>query len=424
MGAIYSSADLTIIVTCKGDLSDGLPGVSRLRKFTMDYESLGSMVLISHQTDAIVDIQMSLWATRAWTFQEGYFSRRRLYFTDNQVVFICNDQIRTEVTGEEKLRGVHLRHLGKALPPHRENIGSIGRLRIAQRLLEEFTQRNLSYESDALNAIAGALNTLNTGSFPVCHIWGVPFILYYPANASSTVSIALHWYHVSPVDRRPGFPSWSPLGWKGPAMFWNYEEPNIPWRFYSDGEFNTPSECTVQVPIDGVCRELSSLQTSVHSASDSSRCLHITAPMVQLSLFSIRAYPGPFVVFPWLDENKRNPERVDAYLEPRWDSEPPTQNSITCIFLQLTEAKSYWLDNMSLVGLLLINHGSHYERVGWLVYPTKMQLGQQRWASRMLTKGPLGILEWGWQSELTLGVQSSYTPTWLKETKTEKLLLR
>lgn len=35
-------------------------------------------------------IKQSKWATRGWTYQEGCLSRRRLIFTEKEVLFLCN----------------------------------------------------------------------------------------------------------------------------------------------------------------------------------------------------------------------------------------------------------------------------------------------------------------------------------------------
>ncbi|KAF3045725.1 hypothetical protein E8E11_006076 [Didymella keratinophila] len=77
-------------------------------------------------------------------------------------------------------------------------------LRRAMEYLITYSQRNLSYDTDALNAIEGALRSLTLES--VYHTWGVPFI--YP-------EIALIWHREKPARRRVGMPTWSPLGWEG-----------------------------------------------------------------------------------------------------------------------------------------------------------------------------------------------------------------
>lgn len=122
-------------------------------------------------------------------------------------------------------------------------------------ILNIYSQRQMSFDSDALNAIFGTLETFNRHD--IQHLWGVPVWLprcsiemkqysiitpdrmaeeqlcfrsrdeILDSNTATAVytqlrviasaskdSIALIWHNRSPCYRRAGFPSWSPLGWK------------------------------------------------------------------------------------------------------------------------------------------------------------------------------------------------------------------
>jgi hypothetical protein len=280
-------------------------------------------------------------------------------------------------------------------------------------MLEEFTKRNLSYDSDALDAIAGALNTLDSQPFPTRHIWGLPFASHDKDLETSNISVALHWYHPDPVVRRAGFPSWSPLGWRGPAVFFGYEQPE------------TPSDCIIKVLTGGTYQELGSLaeyQTSA-TCTASTQCLQINAPVIQLPLFRDPKRPHPLVVFPWLNRTNRKSEQLDAYLEPKWDSEPSKQDSVTCAFL--TKGRHSWTYLLSsIIGLLLTNHGSHYERVGCLVYPRGVGPRDDHCTSDVLTKGPRGTLECRSPSDFKLSKRNKYDPLWLQKIETKTIVLR
>ena len=81
--------------------------------------------------------------------------------------------------------------------------------------------RSLRYDSDALDAIRGALKTLlNEGVF---QIWGVPFRFDSNIFTDGAIQgeIALLWRHNSSKAsrQREGFPSWSPLGWENAVSF-------------------------------------------------------------------------------------------------------------------------------------------------------------------------------------------------------------
>jgi hypothetical protein len=52
-------------------------------------------------------------------------------------------------------------------PPTRSSYGNID-------LLEIYTRRELSHDSDALNAIVGALIAMSHADHPIYHVWGIP----------------------------------------------------------------------------------------------------------------------------------------------------------------------------------------------------------------------------------------------------------
>ncbi|KAH6870171.1 heterokaryon incompatibility protein-domain-containing protein [Alternaria rosae] len=223
MGDIYSSAELTLIAAAGANSAHGLPGVvSERERFEHDV-AIGRLRFVTTYGWAIDEIYRSVWSSRAWTFQEGYISRRRLYFTDTRLVYICETEVYCDAewgcmpTGRESLA-----HLAECLPSIYSKMG------LAAGILREYTRRNLTFNSDALNAIVGILNTLSKGRTPIFHTWGVTFgkipipktvaqnrIGVPLIKTQNVLAIALHWIHTSPCHRRKAFPSWSPLGWEG-----------------------------------------------------------------------------------------------------------------------------------------------------------------------------------------------------------------
>lgn len=85
----------------------------------------------------------------------------------------------------------------------------------SEACIEEYTKRDLSYDSDTLNACLGVLNT-----------WANPSALL-PRSVRSNLwgltiyasELRLAWHHPKPGTRRPEFPSWSWVGSKGPITF-------------------------------------------------------------------------------------------------------------------------------------------------------------------------------------------------------------
>ena len=56
-------------------------------------------ILVSGLEDPRITIKNSEWATRAWTYQEGVLSNRRLVFTEQQMHWECNGMATNE-TGD------------------------------------------------------------------------------------------------------------------------------------------------------------------------------------------------------------------------------------------------------------------------------------------------------------------------------------
>jgi len=77
----------------------------------------------------------------------------------------------------------------------------------------KFSERRLSYDSDALNAILGIFNSLQRSKeMMLKQIWGIPIKM---SSHDSSFLIPLNWYHNQVARRREEFPSWSWTGWDG-----------------------------------------------------------------------------------------------------------------------------------------------------------------------------------------------------------------
>jgi hypothetical protein len=90
MGNIYPNAIVTIVAAAGEDAAYGLPGVGSTKR-TPQYESKTGQCTL-RQVFPFQDyaLRETKWASRAWTYQEGYLSIRRLIFTDHQAHFLCN----------------------------------------------------------------------------------------------------------------------------------------------------------------------------------------------------------------------------------------------------------------------------------------------------------------------------------------------
>jgi hypothetical protein len=155
------------------------------------------------------------------TFQEFVLSRRILVFTAREVFFYCPNGILCEsvtmggdqyesfplnVTSHIKLCGAVNTSLTSQSPS--TIFYSVQYYRnVYLTLLGSYRERVLTYDDDVLDAFSGVLNAQLgvLGQF----YWGLPQGLFARALLlSNTISPTYT------MSRRPGFPSWSWLGWK------------------------------------------------------------------------------------------------------------------------------------------------------------------------------------------------------------------
>jgi hypothetical protein len=232
MGQIYAAAALTIIAAIGHDPSHGLPGISKSSRAVRSAVSGSSHLTVIPAHMDFDQVLHSPWSKRGWTLQESLLSTRRLILTDRQAIFVCNTQTCYEAESDAQRRDVFA-HVGWR--PPQDIMNKQSPVNTAMFYLQEYSRRTLTYDTDALNAIVGALNTLREKS--VSHIWGLPFehanVYQYggqaPMGCTAQIScqadhgyrFLLGWCHFgpSPVRRRSAFPSWSPIGWEGEINF-------------------------------------------------------------------------------------------------------------------------------------------------------------------------------------------------------------
>jgi hypothetical protein len=87
MDLVYTGAAATIIAAEGQDPNDGLPGVSLPRQPTRSFKIGHTSCCVSSMLDHKFDKRK--WGTRAWTYQEGELSSRRLVFLNDSVYVEC-----------------------------------------------------------------------------------------------------------------------------------------------------------------------------------------------------------------------------------------------------------------------------------------------------------------------------------------------
>ncbi|PYH28174.1 HET domain-containing protein [Aspergillus neoniger CBS 115656] len=166
MGAIYAKSFVTIVALAGENADHGLPGVNKVSRVTC-------------------------WG---WTFQEAALSTRRLLFSDTRVFYECCHTEHVQADSYGKRYDVKI----AAIP-----------LFCYSRMVEDFTNRDLTCESDVLRAFAGVLHT-NWGQ--ECY-YGLPLRIFRDAIIWTAVNKIHPRRHAAPGDV---FPTWSWSSIKGP----------------------------------------------------------------------------------------------------------------------------------------------------------------------------------------------------------------
>lgn len=215
MDWIYSSASLTIVAAVSDVSSLGLPGVrGRPRKHSV----FDHMRQLYTDNPAVRDnmrlaIDGSVWNTRGWTFQERILSQKIVLISDYASYFLCPQDAYQEDLGSVPS------YLSESSTRHAEScsitpLGNIMDFSEFCDTVEQYTSRNLSFETDILNAFVGVTNVL-TAQLDTETMYGLP---------ESHLAEALLWgpATTNPMRRREGvpeIPSWSWAAWTGTLQY-------------------------------------------------------------------------------------------------------------------------------------------------------------------------------------------------------------
>ena len=227
MATIYGAAFATLVLAVPPEdrPQQGLFGFSIPRRPYRHIETVGNLKLATTFPSMDMAIMTSLWNSRAWTFQEGILSRRCIIFGPDQVYFDCE-----EMTCCESIRELRLTTTEHDLPIIHESrlrnpfLGSYDFNELYWRLVRDYTGRDATFASDALNAFSAFTITFDRDGHKLS--WGMP---------TSKISQSLLWEHepwdFRDIQRRTEFPSWSWAGWSGTAAM------NLPFDMSSQADF-------------------------------------------------------------------------------------------------------------------------------------------------------------------------------------------
>lgn len=189
-------AELTIIAASGTGPDHGLPGISTARapRSTL---TIGNHIFMAVEHPGR-QIGSSKWSTRGWTYQEVLLSARRLVFTDTQVYFQCKSAYMLEGWGKQQKELSRNSRLMLAAFPE---ISGISRASGVYNRLEEYYRRELSYQSDILNAFTNNHGSVGFSAFPgiTLHLHDPPESIHGKLMAICAGNVSGEFTSASPV---------------------------------------------------------------------------------------------------------------------------------------------------------------------------------------------------------------------------------
>ncbi|RSL51408.1 hypothetical protein CEP53_008450 [Fusarium sp. AF-6] len=184
MHLIFQKALFTIVAAAGTRAWHGLPGVWMRDRQAQTYAEINGHLLVS-AVEPFPPTSQCKWNTRGWTYQEGLFSPRQLIFTPHQVLFHCIEGEQPEIFTEPVSWKVDKRPCVRDLSIWNH--------------IEAFSKRDLTHDSDVLNAIKAIMNAYTHGlGGQAAFLWGVPFAQSpRPLDSSEVLT------HVSRLDEDP-----------------------------------------------------------------------------------------------------------------------------------------------------------------------------------------------------------------------------
>ncbi|KAB5584851.1 heterokaryon incompatibility protein-domain-containing protein [Coniochaeta sp. 2T2.1] len=216
MNSVYQGSGFTVIAAEGADAEAGLPGVGpgsrrgvRQEVVGLGQRGGGLRMTVQHSIDW--HLRRSVYKSRGWTLQELVLPRRTVVFVNQMVYFRCQEANWAEETTADVV--------DRYLDPDDGNISRIpdplaeGGVRswwAYQKLMEEYSTREIRFDGDALRASAGLLRPLCAG-METRMLEGL--LANYLDNALLFVSSK------GDMRRRKGFASYSWAGWEGRVMW-------------------------------------------------------------------------------------------------------------------------------------------------------------------------------------------------------------
>ncbi|KAF4846576.1 hypothetical protein CGCSCA4_v006065 [Colletotrichum siamense] len=216
MDIIYSRAFCTIIAASGEDANAGIPGWGLIRRRAQRVSEVHPGINAILTQSMTTYMRQTRYEKRAWTFQEYFLPPRRIIFVNSQAYYVCrecywreDDAERTQLNSDSWRDESYLSLLNSSWMNDDADTHNTWTM-----MLYYYTKRELTCESDMLNAMAGICRALSIRC-KCTFFQGMPvaaldlYMLFDTVNGFIKKS----------TKRRRGFPSYSWAGWHGQIRF-------------------------------------------------------------------------------------------------------------------------------------------------------------------------------------------------------------
>ncbi|KAL6910817.1 heterokaryon incompatibility domain-containing protein [Trichoderma evansii] len=262
MGQIYSHSALTLVVAAGDGVRDGIAGISAPREEQLSIQTESDLFTTSLLRPDL-EVASSQWASRAWTYQEGLLSRRRLIFTPSQIYFQCQ-ALHCHESLSLPLKYAPGLNFGRVFPTSIDDVLQPNKIK---NHIKAYLAKSISNTDDRLDAFRGLLHEYSKREkLPVENLLGLP--LFHPddftkhkvVSQTDRLAIALGWMPNRPLpsssvssssatsshddlvyspvidpysllDTPCPFPSWSWLAWRLNPATYSYSTPGYSFNF-------------------------------------------------------------------------------------------------------------------------------------------------------------------------------------------------
>jgi hypothetical protein len=238
MESIYGSSVFTIFAAGGRTAHAALPGLHPGTRTPQQHKEVIKGLHLAIPIPIITEaLAKSAWDTRGWTYQELMLSRRRIYFTNQQVYFECGRDVWCEdVIAESKGRAgtfQPLKYTGgggftylSAPPSWLRNDYIVDYM----TAISQYTRRQLTVESDIVDAVTALTNALTKGfklggSDPrKAFLFGMSVVDLDHALLWQPEANTPHSRRLIDGKSRTLWPSWSWAGWRGAIRYNNTDQ--------------------------------------------------------------------------------------------------------------------------------------------------------------------------------------------------------